>query len=183
LKRDSDGDKLTDIAEYKLLLDARNPDTDGDALEDGYDPLPNVPFKEDAGDRSALMAAVLKATIGYERAAIVTGIGGGAGSIQKLLKHDFVTLGYQRTTFILGERGNFSGLYPSTRLMVFNETEYDRMKESMGIVYPVRFKPVFVNKQGDMAFVQWSAGWTGGTLLLRKKNGEWIAESVSNWIT
>lgn len=42
LRRDSDGDGLTDILEEQLLIDPHNPDTDRDGIEDYYDPQPNV---------------------------------------------------------------------------------------------------------------------------------------------
>ncbi|HEY1631669.1 MAG TPA: hypothetical protein VGF56_10145 [Rhizomicrobium sp.] len=42
LRRDSDHDGLTDIAERHLLLDPHNPDSDGDGSLDGADPMPNV---------------------------------------------------------------------------------------------------------------------------------------------
>lgn len=42
LRRDSDGDGLTDIIEGQLLSDPHDTDTDGDGIEDFYDPQPNV---------------------------------------------------------------------------------------------------------------------------------------------
>lgn len=42
LRRDSDGDRLTDVAEALLLTQPRNPDSDGDGLLDGADPTPLV---------------------------------------------------------------------------------------------------------------------------------------------
>jgi len=42
LRRDSDGDGLTDLVEESLLLDPRNRDTDGDGLLDSADPSPRV---------------------------------------------------------------------------------------------------------------------------------------------
>jgi hypothetical protein len=38
--QDSDNDGLTDIAEYKMMLNPNNPDTDGDGIEDGEDKNP-----------------------------------------------------------------------------------------------------------------------------------------------
>lgn len=40
LRRDTDGDGLTDLAEQAMLLDPDCDDTDGDGLEDGVDSLP-----------------------------------------------------------------------------------------------------------------------------------------------
>ncbi|MGL6159733.1 hypothetical protein [Microbulbifer sp.] len=183
LKRDSDGDGLTDFAEYKLLLDPGNPDSDGDSIDDGHDALPNVPFAR-SSERSPLMAAILKETLGFERAAIITGLGNGTGDLPGFLRQDdFVTLGNQNTLFVLGDKKDFSGLNPPSRMMVFSADEYNQMGDRMGILYPVSFSPLFVNKSGDKAVVQWSASWTGGKLILHKKGDKWIAETVSQWVT
>src|SRR5882724_6523784 len=45
LTRDTDGDGLTDLAEERLLTDPRRPDSDGDGIPDGRDPLPLVPWR------------------------------------------------------------------------------------------------------------------------------------------
>jgi hypothetical protein len=42
ISKDSDSDGLPDNVERELLLDALLPDTDGDGMSDGVDPLPNV---------------------------------------------------------------------------------------------------------------------------------------------
>jgi hypothetical protein len=42
LRKDRDGDGLTDIAEQLLYLDPGKPDTDGDGTDDLHDPTPNV---------------------------------------------------------------------------------------------------------------------------------------------
>lgn len=42
LRRDSDGDGLTDVMEQQLYLDPHNPDTDCDGISDGEDAAPNA---------------------------------------------------------------------------------------------------------------------------------------------
>jgi hypothetical protein len=57
LRRDSDGDGLTDIGERRLLLDPHRADTDGDGLRDGADSAPNV----DAAAMGPLERGVIRA--------------------------------------------------------------------------------------------------------------------------
>ncbi|WP_346838656.1 hypothetical protein [Microbulbifer sp. SAOS-129_SWC] len=183
LKQDSDGDGLTDIAEYKLLLDPHHTDSDGDGIDDGHDALPNVPFGR-PGARSALMAAILKETLGFDKVAIITGLGGGAGDLSRVLQqHDFSTIGNQHTLFVQGSRQDFAGLNPAARIMVFSADEYKQMGDRMGLLYPVSFSPLFVNRRGDKAVVQWSAGWTGGKLMLHRKGDRWVAKTVDQWVS
>jgi len=42
IRRDTDGDGLTDLVEARLGTDPKRPDTDGDGLPDGVDPCPTV---------------------------------------------------------------------------------------------------------------------------------------------
>ncbi|HZF12988.1 MAG TPA: hypothetical protein VFE33_29715, partial [Thermoanaerobaculia bacterium] len=57
LTRDTDGDGLTDLAEERLLTDPRRPDSDGDGIPDGRDPLPLVPWR--AGQPAMPLSALL----------------------------------------------------------------------------------------------------------------------------
>jgi len=37
--------------------------------------------------------------------------------------------------------------------------------------------------QRTRAFVSWSAGWTGGTITYKLRNGRWIGKTGAQWIT
>jgi hypothetical protein len=64
LRRDSDHDGLTDIAERRLLLDPHNPDSDGDGIPDGADPMPNVRQSAAATPDQQVRAALLEQQTG-----------------------------------------------------------------------------------------------------------------------
>ncbi|MBB6049943.1 PQQ-binding-like beta-propeller repeat protein [Armatimonas rosea] len=60
LRRDSDGDGLTDLVEQRLGLSPKNADTDGDGLRDGVDPCPNVAPRP-LDDTEKILAACVEA--------------------------------------------------------------------------------------------------------------------------
>jgi outer membrane protein assembly factor BamB len=60
LRKDSDGDGLTDIAERRLGTDPARADTDGDGDNDQVDPWPNAPNRE-LNEEEKLYAAVFEA--------------------------------------------------------------------------------------------------------------------------
>ncbi len=60
IRRDTDGDGLTDLVEKRLGTDRRKADTDGDGLPDAVDPCPNAAPRA-LGDDEKIMAACLDA--------------------------------------------------------------------------------------------------------------------------
>jgi hypothetical protein len=60
LRRDSDGDALTDVAEQRLGTDPHNKDTDGDGDPDDIDPWPNAPQRE-LSDAEQVLATAFEA--------------------------------------------------------------------------------------------------------------------------
>jgi outer membrane protein assembly factor BamB len=60
LRKDSDGDGLTDLVEARLGTDANKADTDGDGLSDAVDPCPNAAPRA-LGDDEKIIAACVEA--------------------------------------------------------------------------------------------------------------------------
>lgn len=60
IRRDSDGDGLTDIVEARLGTDPNKADTDGDGIPDALDPCPNTAPRE-LGDTEKIIAACIEA--------------------------------------------------------------------------------------------------------------------------
>ncbi len=56
VKRDRDGDRLTDLFEIRLGLNPDNPDTDQDGLRDNRDSVPTRPYEGTSQDRSRAYA-------------------------------------------------------------------------------------------------------------------------------
>ncbi len=60
VRKDADGDGLTDLVEARLGTDPQKPDTDGDGLGDAVDPCPNAAPRP-MGDREKVVAACVEA--------------------------------------------------------------------------------------------------------------------------
>lgn len=60
IRKDSDGDGLTDLAEQRLATDPNNKDMDGDGLADSVDPCPNAAPRA-LGDKEKVVAACVEA--------------------------------------------------------------------------------------------------------------------------
>lgn len=58
ISKDSDNDGLTDVAEEKLLLDPRNPDTDGDGKMDSNDRNPR--FKSEFSEKAMIYETLIE---------------------------------------------------------------------------------------------------------------------------
>lgn len=62
LRRDSDGDGLTDLFEERILTDPRSPDTDRDGLTDGVDNQPLTPFPKNMTDSDEVVLSLIRDT-------------------------------------------------------------------------------------------------------------------------
>ena len=58
--RDSDADGLPDLVEIRLGTDPRRPDTDGDGIDDGHDPVPNARSRPPRGERQEIAADIFQ---------------------------------------------------------------------------------------------------------------------------
>ena len=195
LRADRDHDGLTDIAEDRLGLDPDSPDSDGDRLVDGSDPLPNVAHAT-ASERARIMAAVLAAIAGFDENAIVTAPAGsrsGAKSgdafdlmiAQTIAGKDLRKLDSEHTMMVGGSPADFAGLMPDRRVMVYGRDQVEVLERAYGDFYPLSIGPVILSPDRKEAVVEWSAGWTGGGLrLVRDRKGRWtVKDRLSEWIT
>lgn len=62
IRKDTDGDGLTDLAEARLGTDPKKADTDGDGLRDAVDPCPLV-ARRPQGDTEQILAACIEAWV------------------------------------------------------------------------------------------------------------------------
>lgn len=60
IRKDTDGDGLTDVVEERLSLDPQKPDTDGDGTPDAVDPCPNAAPRR-LGETEQIIAACIEA--------------------------------------------------------------------------------------------------------------------------
>ncbi len=184
LRQDTDGDGLTDLAEERLMTDPQSRDTDGDGLEDGVDPLPNVPFRREAPPSASAraLAAFLADTWNVDRAAIIEGVSGGPPAL--CCARDGVHSVDEKTLFLVADRGLFSALAPTRRVVVLTPEEAEAAQKKFGPFYPRRLELFFFDRSGRRAYVIWNASWQGGqTLLEEQPDGTWKATPTTGWIT
>lgn len=184
LARDTDGDGLTDIAEWAMLLDPKNADTDGDGIPDGSDPLPQVAASHTADPHASALVAVLSKMFDKSLGAIVTTLATGAEPAQAYsITGSSDNYNSTRTIFIQAPPAYFSGVSIHGRMIVLNAQQVTALKKARGLFF-VMSMPVFeVSHDGKRALAVWSSGWSGGTYLLTRQGDKWKIESLQQWIT
>ena len=160
LERDSDGDGLTDLAEERLLTDPHEADTDRDGLGDREDPLPHVVHSDATDDRAILMRAILEAS------------DGGPSSTDN-----------EKTVFVVASRAHFHGVEPVRRTIVLSSEEHAASVVKFGTFLPTHIEPIMINRDGNVAFAIWSAGWRGGSGIYEKVGTEWVSIRESHWMS
>ena len=180
LSRDSDGDGLTDLVEQHLLLD-RPPSSDGTPLvvgllgDAGCSPA-------DAGLRR-LRAMLLGRITGMETGALVEPVDRPASN-PLALGWRRIEQGEASPLFLKGDPADFTCMPAGGRLIiVYDEAEAADLKRRTPDFHLLEFPHPIMNRAGDRGFVRWSAGWTGGTLRIVRRNGEWQVEEIESWIT
>lgn len=184
LQRDTDRDGLADLVEARLLLDAENPDFDGDGILDGYDMQPNVPAGERT-ERGEAFALVLEEVFGYERAAIIPGMQGDRVAEQILqVVASGPPLRVSDTQFVVADPELLKGQLLPFRPIVLTREQAARLQDELGVFLPLELTDMFFSHDGNRAVLTWSAGWTGGTIYLeRNASGQWQSEELVRWIT
>jgi hypothetical protein len=187
LRADADGDGLTDVEERRLGLDPAQGDSDGDGLIDGVDPLPLSAYSAATDPRLSQVARlVLEALAGHEARAIVirprpeqpaddilAAIAGGAAP-----------KGFRQTLFVVAEKDIFAGIAGAPfRLIVYSPTDLERLGRGKAPFYPPQIINLFAAPDGSAYFVNWSAGWVGGSLIIRCQKEVCKGETVGGWIT
>ncbi|HEY0600047.1 hypothetical protein [Brevundimonas sp.] len=189
LVRDTDGDRLTDIAEDRLGLDSENPDIDGDGLPDGTDPVPLASGANvSTPARQALALAILKQVVGYEAAAIVvaprevvTDELDVLSALGESPPHPASAL--PRTVILVGDPTLFAGLDLPFRLLVYTP------EQARGLATGAPFYPPSISVYSSLDqrrhLVEWSASWVGGQFLVTcpDNGGACEVQVKQQWIT
>lgn len=191
LLADQDHDGLTDLEEQKLRLAADRRDTDGDGLDDGHDPLPLVAYREDVPQASnEMVSAFLESLLGHDAGAIVVGPrpDGQSARIEDMLTTAPAAPRARQNTFFLvaPDPSVFAGISAAPiRIMIYATSEFDRSAPSGAPFYPPRIVTMFSSLDGRRTYIEWSASWTGGTLLIdcTQENAPCQREMLSQWIT
>lgn len=185
LARDSDGDGLSDLAEQAMLLDPTVADTDADGLGDAQDPLPQVASSANCSRYSEPLALVLNQILGKSLGAIVTTAAhaGGEPAQGYALGLGTAAQGTEGTTFLVAPAAYFCGISLQHRVIVLTPAQQSALAAARGVFYPIQISKFELSRDGSQGVVVWSATFTGGTLLLKKVNGQWTMEEAGRWIT
>ena len=165
LARDSDRDGLTDLLEDKLRTDPHSADTDGDGLDDASDSLPGISLQGPPPADADVIARVFEHILGYEAGAIQLGVAAGRHTedlFANMLGSPAKSA--RGVTFLLADKDMLTGLLLPSPIIVLDAADLAYLNARFGIHYPVQFPSPWFNRARTKAVVQWSAGWTGGTL-------------------
>jgi hypothetical protein len=180
VKRDSDGDGLTDLMEEKLGLDPLSPDTDDDGIPDGSDPLPLQPRSEaESSERGQLLEAVLPYLFGGPSPIQQTAAGGHEGSAMYWQPRPFASA---RTLFISGADATLPH-GAGVRALTLSHAVLEEYKRKFGATYPMALPDVAFDQDRQRALIRYDFGWRGGSLLAERKDGRWMITPRGSWIT
>jgi hypothetical protein len=98
----------------------------------------------------------------------------GAGSAAR---NEFGVVFLQAPTDVLAAMSSRSPV------IVLGADQVARLRKARGAFYPIAIGGFAINRAGDEGAVWWSAGWTGGSFRLHKRDGRWQAETQGAWIT
>ena len=181
IERDSDADGFTDLLEARLATDPRNPDTDGDGLKDSLDDFPQASARAEPGVLAPILADMLGKLTGYERAAVIEPTRSADGT-EVMSARTRGTAGSVLFKFIEGDARQFAGLRVDGQVIVLSAQQINDLRARYGTFYPLSYTAV-IDAQHTRAQVRWGAGWTGGTLNYKLKDGKWVGEEMGRWMT
>jgi len=181
LRRDSDGDGVTDLVEERIVTDPRIADSDGDGIVDGKDALPLVSLAAGKAPEGEVLVSVLNgfrpgrgaileglvSTEEQRRACVVraSAIGGGA-------------------SFFVGDRSFFAPIDLQRRVVVLARDELDAYEKKFGNTYAADVSYMIVRHDGKKALVVLSESWKEDVYELTKQaNGEWKMTAIGGWIS
>jgi hypothetical protein len=180
LRRDSDRDGLTDLAELGLFTDGADADTDDDGLPDGDDPLPQVPSRVASSSREAkaLEAIIERSIIGAPR------------SLKERLSlwlrsrtPQSADVRIPAARFLVAGRSQLRGVRVSRRVVVLEPDELAQVQRTLPMFYPYEIRLLLLDHAKTRGLAIWSEQWRGGTERLRWRFGRWRVKNVSGWIT
>lgn len=177
LRRDSDSDGLTDIAEAKFYTDPANKDTNGNGIPDNLDLNPR--FSVPRTDRTVIYESVLNMEIEMDD---TVGVFISSLTIPQVTFATDTT----ETNLIVTDIPDIHSIQPSSiRVIILTEQEY---KEQKGLfkseLNSIWFSPLFkVDNEVDTYIFSKSIGTWGGEYLVRKTEGGWIIKMISMWIS
>lgn len=173
LRRDSDGDGLSDIAARHLLLENDGPRASlvGSVGQD-------CPADGGAGSPIGL---ALQHILGGDEQALFEPVD--RTSSQILGAKRLTVSGGHRPLMVRGDPVDYGCLRLKVPIIVYGPAQLDAMRSHSPDFRTISLDPLTYNRDRTRAFMKWSTGWRGGTLVFRKVAGKWTAGVTSDWIT
>jgi hypothetical protein len=175
LRKDTDGDGLTDLVEERVGTDASKPDTDGDGMSDLVDPVPLVadgeplPFEELllGGWSSRSRKGVHALETSPSQAAPLASPGFLEGNTRCV-----------ESEVPLFRRGS-----ARFRVVELTADQVSALRPRFGNFLCTRFSTPVRSKDGNRVLVDYSETWEGGSWLFTRTPEGWTVEVVGSWIT
>ena len=180
LRKDSDGDGLTDIVEAKFRTDPKNTDTDGDGIPDNLDLNPR--FASQRTDKSVIYEAVLnEVQIPFW----------GEDEEETILPIDATpethyTVDTTETILIVTDDPALQNILPTSyRVIILTAEEFESnpryFKNDLNKMY---FTPLFkVDGKKDTYLFTYSFNTWGASYWVKKTNKGWVIVMTSQWIS
>jgi hypothetical protein len=181
LQSDRDGDGLTDIVEEHLLLNPDNPDSDGDGVPDGLDPLPNVKNAGSGGGDA--LRYILQHIFNLPEGAIIEPVDRALDPASMLDRKFAEEPGLLRPLLVHGTPEEFAGVRLATSVLVYSDAQVAELLAHSPDFHALSLTPVVFNRAHDRGYVTWDRGWTGGTLRVIREKKSWRVEVMGSWIT
>jgi len=156
LRRDSDGDGLTDLFEERIATDPHDPDSDHDGIGDAIDLLPQVGSRTQwLNPEAQALTLVLEQHYGKEN---------GAG-------------------FFVGDRALVAHAAVKSRLVILTRDELDAYRAKFGGATFGDLTSVLVRHDGQKAVVYIDFGSAGTTYELERVGAGWTMRKTYEWVS
>lgn len=177
LRKDTDGDGLTDIVETKFYTNLNNKDTDGDGITDDLDLNPRLNVQRT--DKTVIFeSAVNEETNMFDTTGLVI-------SSLKTPQINYAT-DTTETILIVTDNPDIQSIQPkSTRVIILSEKEYEKSKGLFrNELNDMSISPLFkVDNETDTYIFTRSFNTWGEEYLVKKTEKGWRIMIISSWIS
>jgi hypothetical protein len=153
LRRDTDGDGLSDLVEERMVTDPHSRDTDGDGIDDGIDPMPHIASATSSGSAEE---QVLSMVLSRFKAG---------------------------TAFFVGDRSLLAGSGVNARFIVLTRDELEAYRAKFGISAFGDLSFLIVRRDGKKAMLYADSATSGNTYEFEKIDGVWVMHDRGGWVS
>ena len=175
LRRDTDGDGVTDVTARHLLLDA--PINGAPRLI----PASAAPCADPVDDVRPALAAFLAKLFAGPTGADVEPVNPPPGAMPRESRS--ATASPERPILIEADPADLTCLRTGRLTIVYRRSDVDRMRQMVPDFHAVKLGHLLFNRSRTRGVFSYSLGWRGGTARLRRTGTGWVVEPASSWIT